>query len=199
LEIIQLSKFTYSMLSILSNVAKLVSVLVYGFFLTGLKFRSLLFLYSGVNLLDYTLKFILAERWNLAIGMSDQLLIVFMNIEGAFRDIMLVMCVVVLFNKLSPHHIEATAFATYSSIKSLCIIFLAPNVGALLCKQFGIDNDHLDRYSILVGYSIICQVIGFFLVFLIPKDEEVEELCVFYAKEKEEEEQRHLLKMQQEQ
>lgn len=53
------------------------------------------------------------------------------------------MCVVVLFNRISPYHIEATAFATYTSIANLSGSVLSPTIGSFISYIFGVNAANL--------------------------------------------------------
>lgn len=57
----------------------------------------------------------------------------------------------VLFAKITPHHIEATVFAVLTGVFNLANFVIAPNIGVVVNKWFvGVTSQHLDRYYILV-------------------------------------------------
>jgi hypothetical protein len=119
----------------------------------------------------------LVLRLNLLIGVND---LVFVVITGVISDTMSLafsfLPTVVLFTKITPHHIEATIFATLTGAFNFSTGVGGPLLGSLFCKIVGVDSAHLDRFYILVLIQIGAIIMTFLYIYLVPKNSEVEEL-----------------------
>lgn len=87
-------------------------------------------------------------------------MVILLDIIGPIKDTFNTMCMVVIANKLSPHHIETSAFAAFTSIGNLSTSLLAPSMGSLICRLVGVNNDNLGKYYILTFIQMICYIIG---------------------------------------
>ena len=56
----------------------------------------------------------------------------------------------VLFTKVTPNYIEASVFALLTGISNFSGGVVSPLIGSIICRWFGVDSDHLDKYSTLI-------------------------------------------------
>jgi hypothetical protein len=141
-------------------VSGLFGIVFYNTFFKDYGFRSLLILFYVGSAFRAFMNLTFALRWSLEFGISDKLMVILLDIIGPIKDTFSVMFCVVIANKLSPHHIETSAFAAFTSISNLSGSLIAPSVGSFICKIVGVNNQNLDKYYILAGIQMICYIIG---------------------------------------
>ena len=81
---------------------------------------------------------------------------------------------VVLFTKITPHKVEATVFACLTGAFNFSNGVGGPLLGSIVCKAFGVDSQHLDRYYELILVQIFAVALTFFYIKLVPKNEDIE-------------------------
>jgi len=78
-----------------------------------------------------------AMRWNLVIGLSDILCVLFSEMAfGVFVTSLSILPTMALFAKITPEGIEGTIFALLTGTTSLSYHVLAPMMGAWLNNSF---------------------------------------------------------------
>jgi hypothetical protein len=75
-----------------------------------------------------------------------------------------------------PNNVEAamTAFVTGTFVFSYQVGCKLS--GSLFCDLFKVDNDHLDRYWIVLALKLPCIIITMFFVKLLPSNKEIQKL-----------------------
>jgi hypothetical protein len=84
-------------------------------------------LFGGLSTLIFTL------RLNLLFGMNDIAFIVFTSvITDTLSPAFSTMPLLVLYAKITPHHIEATVFAFITGVNNFSMTVLSPMMGAFI-------------------------------------------------------------------
>ncbi|CDW82904.1 folate-biopterin transporter family [Stylonychia lemnae] len=82
---------------------------------------------------------------------------------------------VVIFTQITPHHIEATIFATLTGAFNFSQSVGAPLLGSVFCKIVGVTSDDLSGYSKLLLIQIAAICLTFFYINLVPTRKEIDE------------------------
>ena len=116
-------------------------------------------------------------RVNVDYGIPDMALIVFTDVVNDIISQCLVMLpMMIVFAKITPRRIEATAFAfltgTYNLSSSLHGV-----VGSIVNSTFvGVSQDDLSKYWVLVSISIVMSVIPVMFLRLLPTRQQLDDL-----------------------
>ena len=87
------------------------------------------------------------------------------------------MPLLVLFAKITPHHIEATVFAFITGISNLSSTVISPWMGAVINDTFvHVGKSNLPDIYILVLISICMMFVPLAFLWLIPSRKELDEL-----------------------
>lgn len=96
---------------------------------------------------------------------------------------------VVLYTKITPHHIEATVFAMLTGTFSFANTVGGPLLGSFFCTIVGVDSQNLNRYDSLICIQIAAICMTFFYIYLVPQNKDIKELQEAEQKKMEEETQ----------
>jgi hypothetical protein len=138
LNVVKFSKFTVSMLTIVSYVAILVGVIIFGRYFKQREMRQLLTWSLLIQAMGTFATLIFVLRLNVNyLGINDTLFIIFINAftettHFAFGQLP----TLILIAKITPSHVEATVFAVLTGTFNLCNNFISPNVGVFINQAF---------------------------------------------------------------
>jgi hypothetical protein len=96
-------------------------------------------------------------------------------ISDTFSQVFCFLPAIILFTKITPHNVEATIFATLSGAFNFGSGVGGPLLGSLLCKIYGVDANHLDRFGILIQIQIVAILLSFLFITLVPTNAEIHE------------------------
>jgi len=86
-------------------------------------------------------------RVNVALGIND---LVFVIINRLFSDTLALsfslLPTVVIMTQITPHHVEATVFATLTGAFNFSNSVGGPLLGSYFCKLFGVTSEDLSGY-----------------------------------------------------
>jgi membrane protein DedA with SNARE-associated domain len=120
-----------------------------------------------------------ALRLNVKYGIDDLTFVILLSIFGETTALAFTLLpTLVLFAKITPHHIEATVFALLTGTYNLANNVGSPLIGSFFCKWYGVDSNHLDKYSDLIIIQIVAVCFGFLYIFLVPKRKEIDALLM---------------------
>lgn len=157
MDVLGISKFTYSMLTVLGFVSLLAGTQLYRFWGKDYEYRSLILIDVLINLTLAPLSFILIFRLNVAWGIPDLSIIIFTELSnGILSQCLLGLPFSVLMAKICPRRVEATSFAMLATISSLKHPVSAW-FGTWLNETYvGVTKDDMSNYWILVTISSAC-------------------------------------------
>lgn len=170
LSVVNFSKSTVSLLTLIGFVALLAGTVVYNRLLKGWEIRRLYAFAIMVGFMGSLSSLIFALRINVMIGISDLAFIIFTSaVTDTFALAFSQMPTMVLFAKITPHQVEATVFAVLTGVFNFSNFVISPNVGVLVNKWFvGVTSTNLEKYSVLVMIQMCMCLTPLFLLKLIP-------------------------------
>jgi len=177
LDVVKISKFTYSMLTVLGFMCLFIGTMIYRKYFTEKEYRNLIMMDALISILLAPLSFIFVLRLNVAWGIPDMFLIIFTDVVSEI----LAQCFVflpmsVIYAKICPPRIEATAFALLSSVSNFRGT-IRGWLGAFINKQWvGVTVDDLSNYWVLVTIGFCCSFLPLFFLWMIPSRKEIEVL-----------------------
>ena len=177
LDVVKISKFTYSMLTVLGFFCLFIGTMIYKRYLMDVEFKKLIMLDALISICLAPLSFIFVLRLNLTWGIPDMFLIVFTDVVSEIMSqcfVFLPMSVV--YAKICPKRIEATSFALLGSVSSFRGT-MRSWIGAYINRQWvGVSVDDLSNYWILVTIGFCCSFLPLLFLWLIPSREDIDEL-----------------------
>ena len=164
---------TYSMLSVVGDVAMLGASYIYGAYLGSTPLRKLFIGLQLLNVAASALDLVLALRWNEAIGVDAA---VFAGIDQAIFYCawqLKNLPVYTLAAKLCPPGVEATLTAGIAGLNDLSGA-LAQFFGAWLTKSFGVSGTRLENVWLVYATRTLCKLLPIPLVVLVPTEERLD-------------------------
>ena len=145
LNVIGVSKFMFAMLVLIANVAYVIGALIYKAFCRKVETRTMVLFAMIFNIVILFLNFVLAKRWNLEIGISDMVFLVFSDVVGVVITTLLYsLPIIALFAKITPSKVEGTIFAFLTGTMNLATIAISPGMGTMINHFFvGVDKEDL--------------------------------------------------------
>eukprot|EP00347_Sterkiella_histriomuscorum_P014137 403362023 len=170
LNIIKFTKFTQSMLGVLSFISLLFGVLLYTRFFRQKEFRTMLTYGIYMNIFGCVMGLTQALRYNLLIGIDDITFVIFTSsITDTLQLALSQLPLLVLFAKITPYYIEATVFALVTGFYNFSNFTLSPMIGVLINRIFiHVTNDKLDNFYLLLIIQSVLAPIPLILLRLIP-------------------------------
>mmetsp|Transcript_13826 Transcript_13826/g.18787 ORF Transcript_13826/g.18787 Transcript_13826/m.18787 type:complete len:166 (-) Transcript_13826:99-596(-) len=165
------------MLTVLGYVSLFFGSVIYNIVFKDYEIKSMLKYSLIVRILSASIGLIWVLRLNLALGISDLVFTIFTDVIAetlglAFTNLPSM----VLFAKITPHHIEATCFAFLTGTLNLTMV-ISGFMGSAINSMFvHVTNDDLSNFYILLIVQMICCIIPFFFLDLIPTKKQCEEL-----------------------
>jgi hypothetical protein len=88
---------------------------------------------------------------NLIVGINDLTFVILTSVFSETTSLAFTLLpTLILFAKITPHHIEATVFAMLTGTYNLANSVGGPLLGSLFCRLYGVDSNHLDKFSSLI-------------------------------------------------
>jgi hypothetical protein len=165
---------TYSMLSVVGDVAMLVASYVYGAYLGSTPLRRLFVGLQLLNVAASALDLALALRWNELIGMNAT---IFAALDQAIYYLawqLKNLPVYTLAAKVCPHGVEATLTACIAGMNDLSGS-LAQYFGAGLTHLFGVSGSKFENVWLVYLVRTACKLLPIPLVILVPTEEQLAE------------------------
>ena len=133
LNVIGVSKFMFAMLALIGQIASVIAVMIYEKFLKSVEVRTVIMWYVILNIIGAFLGYVLAMRWNLAMGIPDYIFIIFTDtVFNALMVAFATLPTLALFAKICPRRIEGTMFAFLTGASNLDQSVLQPMVGSFI-------------------------------------------------------------------
>lgn len=173
LNVIGISKFMFALLVLIANVCHIIGALLYKAFCRNVETRWMI-LGAMITLIVSTfLNFCFAKRWNLEIGISDMVFLLFTDIVfGVVGTLLYSLPILALFAKITPAKIEGTIFAFLTGTMNLATSVISPGMGTFINHQFvGVNKKDLSNYSTLCLIAFIGAILTLALLPLIPTKE----------------------------
>ena len=169
LDVVGISKFTFSMLTMLTFACFLLGTQLYNKFFKDQEYRHLVMMEAIISLLVGPLTLIFVLRQNLVWGIPDMAMLIFNDI---IRDVVGQFCVwiptYVILGKICPKNIEATSYAILSgalSFRGSLRDWLGATVNSNLVE---VTERDLSKYWVLVVITWACHFLPLLLIWLIP-------------------------------
>ena len=177
LDVVELSKFTYSMLTVLGYFCLLIGSALYTKYCKDKEFRNLIVLEMVIGLIFAPFSYMFVLRLNVQYGIPDLALIIFTDtVQDIVSQCFVFLPMAVMFAKITPKRIEATSFALLAGVSNFRAT-IRGWTGSWINDQFvGVTREDLDDYWILVTISFICSFIPLLFLRLIPTRKQIETL-----------------------
>ena len=119
LDVVKISKFTYSMLTVLGFFCLGIGTIVYKNFMRDKEYRNLIMMDALISIILAPLSFIFVLRLNVAWGIPDMYLIIFTDVVSEIiSQCFVFLPMSVIYAKICPKRIEATSFALLASVSN---------------------------------------------------------------------------------
>lgn len=170
LNVAHISKFQFAMFGVISRACHVLGTIYYKCYLKDTETRTIIFYSTALSVVSSFIHLAFAMRWNLQIGVSDIVFIVFTDV--VFGCLSLALCVLpslALFARITPAGVEATIFAFLTGIWNFSDGVISPMIGALVNKKLAhVTAGDLSNYYKLMIVSFASSFFGFFILPLIP-------------------------------
>ena len=177
LDVVKISKFTYSMLTVLGFFCLGIGTIVYKNYMRDKEYRNLIMMDALISIILAPLSFIFVLRLNVAWGIPDMYLIIFTDVVSEIiSQCFVFLPMSVIYAKICPKRIEATSFALLASVSNFRGT-LRQWLGTWINTTWIHVTVHdLSRYWILVTIGFICSFLPLLFVWLIPTRADIEKL-----------------------
>ena len=176
LDVVGVTQFQYSMLSVLHFVCILIGSYLFRRWLKDIELRTLTLVKFLIKLLlaPFTMMFVTRTNVQL-IGLSDGFIILLTHIIGdIFSMCLIVLPMSVLFNRVCPKNIEATCLAMLAGIYN-AKKGVRHFSGILINEHFvGVTKDNLDDFWKLKVITLCCSCLPLLAIRLIPTKAQIE-------------------------
>lgn len=169
LDVVGLSKFTYSMLTVLACICLLFGTLMYNRCFRNTEYRKLILIDALISIFFAPLTFIFVCRWNLELGIPDMFFVIFFDVvDEIISQCFIFLPMSVIFAKITPKHIEATSFALLAGVSNFRAT-IRGWIGSQVNDWFvGVTTEDLSKYWQLVLIGFVCSFIPLCFLWLIP-------------------------------
>ena len=177
LDVVKISKFTYSMLTVLGFFCLAVGTLVYKNYMRDKEYRNLIMMDAFISIFLAPLSFIFVLRLNVAWGIPDMTLIIFTDVVSEIvSQCFVFLPMSVIYAKICPKRIEASSFALLASVSNFRGT-LRQWLGTWINNTWvHVSVSNLDRYWILVTIGFFCSFLPLLFLWLIPTRADIEKL-----------------------
>jgi Na+/melibiose symporter-like transporter len=177
LNVIGISKFMFALLVLIGQICHIIGALVYKSFFRSTDTRTMVLfaMISGVT--STFLNYCFAKRWNKEWGISDLFFLLFTDVVfSVVGTVLYTLPILALFAKITPPKVEGTIFAFLTGTMNLAGTVISPGMGSFINKQFiGCNKRDLSRYPDLILIQLVCSILTFTLLPLIPTKELIRE------------------------
>jgi len=177
LDVVELSKFTYSMLTVLGFFCLLIGSALYTKYFKEKEFRNLIIMEMVIGVIFAPFSYMFILRLNVQYGIPDLALIIFTDVvQDIVSQCFVFLPMAVMFAKITPKRIEATSFALLAGVSNFRAT-IRGWTGSYINEWFvGVTRDDLDKYWVLVTIGFICSFIPLLFLRLIPTRKQIEVL-----------------------
>jgi len=176
LNVAHISKFQFAMFGVISRACHILGTIYYKTYLKDTETRTIVRYSTAISVVSSFASLAFAMRWNLRLGISDIMFIVFTDV--VFGCLSLALCVLpslALFARITPAGVEATVFAFLTGIWNFSDGVVGPVVGALVNKKLvGVTASDLSSYYKLALITFLSSFLGFLILPLIPLQTDIE-------------------------
>jgi len=131
LNVAGITKLQYAMFGLISKVCHILGTMYYKAYLKDTETRTVIYYSTIMCVFSTGLKFCFASRWNLEVGVSDVMFLVFTDVVfGCLVLAMNILPCLALFAKITPPGIEGTVFAFLTGTWNMADSVVSPMVGA---------------------------------------------------------------------
>lgn len=164
------------MFGVISRFCHILGTIYYKAYLKDVETRTIIMWSTIISVISTFIHYAFAMRWNIALGVSDLIFIIFTDVVfGCLSLALNVLPGLALFAKITPVGIEGTIFAFLTGSWNFADGVLSPMVGAQINKMFaGVTAQDLSHYSRLTLIAFLCSFLGFVILPLIPLKEDIE-------------------------
>jgi MFS-type transporter involved in bile tolerance (Atg22 family) len=175
LNVAGITKFQYAMFGMISKVCHILGTMYYKAYLKDTETRTVIYYSTIMCVFSTGLKCCFASRWNLLVGVSDVVFLVFTDVVfGCLVLAMNILPCLALFAKITPPGIEGTVFAFLTGTWNMADSVLSPMIGAQInSKFFNVTSTDLSNYPKLCFVQFACSFLGFLILPLIPSSAEI--------------------------
>ena len=179
-----ITKFQFAMFGLISRACHVVGSVFYKNYMKDTETRTIIFYATVVGVISSFIHFCFAMRWNLRIGVSDIIFIIFTDVVfGCLALAMSVLPCMSLFAKIIPPGIEGTIFALLTGIWNFSDGVISPMMGNFINYKFiNVTAKDLSHYYNLQAIALVFSFTSFLIVPLIPMHKDIER----YKREREE-------------
>ena len=177
LDVVGISKFSYSMLTVLGFACLFVGTMIYKKYFMEAEYRRLIMMDALISIILAPISFIFVLRLNVQWGIPDMALIIFTDVVSEIvSQCFVFLPMSVVYAKICPKRIEATSFALLSSVSNFRGT-IRSWLGAFINQQWvGVTVKDLNNYWILVTISFCCSFLPLLFLWLIPSREDINKL-----------------------
>ena len=177
LDVVELSKFTYSMLTVLGFFCLLIGSALYTKYFKEKEFRNLIIMEMVIGLIFAPFSYMFILRINVDYGIPDLALIIFTDtVQDIVSQCFVFLPMAVMFAKITPKRIEATSFALLAGVSNFRAT-IRGWTGSWINDTFvHVTREDLTDYWILVTIGFFCSFIPLLFLRLIPTRKQIEVL-----------------------
>lgn len=193
LNVAHISKFQFAMFGVISRACHVLGTVCYKTYFKDTETRTIIGYSTAISVVSSFVHLAFAMRWNLRIGISDIIFVIFTDV--VFGCLSLALCVLpslALFAKITPTGVEATIFAFLTGIWNFSDGVVSPMIGTLVNKQLAhVTAGDLSNYYKLMIVSFVSSFLGFFILPLIPLQGDIERYRQERSVKEEDQQERH--------
>jgi hypothetical protein len=154
----------------------LTGTFIYQMYLKSYELRTLIYINFVLGIFSIGVELFQIFRFNLSFGISDMAMLCFgSSVLAAFQFALSQLPAIVLFQKLTPPHVETTMMAFSMSVVNLTMGFTGNIIGVFINKVFvGVTSEDLSKFYLLSLISVGFYIYQFFLIRLIPTRVEID-------------------------
>lgn len=176
LNVAHITKFQFAMFGVISRACHILGTVIYKNYFKETETRTVIFYSTVISVISSFVHLMFALRWNLLIGISDIVFIIFTDV--VFGCLSLAFCVLpslALFAKITPPGIEGTIFAFLTGIWNFSDGVISPLIGTIVNDKYAhVTANDLTNYYKLMIVTFISSFLGFFLLGMIPLEADIE-------------------------
>ena len=174
MDVIQLSKFTYSMLNVLGYICLMFGTSIFNKYFKDYEYRKLIMMDGLLTGLMAPFSMSLILRTNLNYGVPDIALIISSDIvHDITTQCFIFLPMQVIFAKIPPKHIEATSFALLAGLSNFRGT-MRSYLGTTINDKFvGVTQEDLTDYYKLASINLACSFLPLLFLWLIPTREQI--------------------------
>ena len=175
LDVVKISKFAYSMLTVLGFFCLFIGTLIYKRYFRDKEYRNLIMMDALISIMLAPISFIFVLRLNIEWGIPDMALIIFTDVVSEIiSQCFVFLPMSVVYAKICPKRIEATSFALLASVSNFRGT-IRSWLGAFINRQWvGVTVQDLSKYWVLVTIGFCCSFLPLLFLWLIPTKVEID-------------------------